>query len=152
MMTVTIYTAGIDAYEAQEWVNELTNINSDMETEDVNVSGNNVSFKVGFSGMDDIDPRDIATRIEEYLRTNEAFKATNISISDGIQEYNFSQINKDDRHNTVVFENTREELFKVQVGEELLKVEDIEVDFALACAMDDSPSHFTHYGPTILIV
>ena len=90
----------------------LTNINSDMETEDVNVSGNNVSFKVGFSGMDDIDPRDIATRIEEYLRTNEAFKATNISISDGIQEYNFSQINKDDRHNTVVFENTREELFQ----------------------------------------
>ena len=50
MMTVTIYTAGIDAYEAQEWVNEFTNINSDMETEDVNVSGNNVSFKVGFSG------------------------------------------------------------------------------------------------------
>ena len=59
-----------------------------------------------------LDPRDIATRIEEYLRTNEAFKRTNISISDGIQEYNFSQINKDDRHNTVVFENTREELFE----------------------------------------
>ena len=149
MMTVMIDTAGIDAHEAQEWVNELTKVDSDMETEDVNVSGNKVSFKVGFSGMEDVDPRDIAARIEEYLRTNEAFKATNISISDGIQQYNFSQIDTGsiNRHD----ENTALQRSHI-LSEELLKIEDGEVDFALACAIDESLPYFTHNGRTMVIV
>ena len=41
---------------AQEWVNELVNVYADMEVEDVNVSGNKISFKAGSSGMDDTRP------------------------------------------------------------------------------------------------
>jgi len=41
--------------------------------------------------MDDTKPSDIATRIEEYLTTNEAFQLTNISVRFGHQEYEFRQ-------------------------------------------------------------
>ena len=64
MLTVNIDTSGVDSNEAQEWVNELGNVYADMEVEDVNVSGNKISFKAGFSGMDDTDPDDIRMKIE----------------------------------------------------------------------------------------
>ena len=81
MLTVNIDTSGVDSNEAQEWVNELANVYADMEIEDVNVSGNKISFKAGFSGMDDTEPDDIRMKIEEYLTMNEAFEVKNLSVS-----------------------------------------------------------------------
>lgn len=80
MMNVEIETSGVDANEAKEWVNELANVYADMQIEDVNVSGNKISFKAGFQGMDDTDPEDIKTKIEEYLTMNEAFQANKINV------------------------------------------------------------------------
>lgn len=80
MLTVNIETDGVNENEAKEWVNELTNVYADMEIEDVNVSGNKISFKAGFSGMDDIEPDDVKMKIDEYLTMNEAFEAKSVSI------------------------------------------------------------------------
>ena len=81
MLTVKIETAGVDSNEAQEWVNELANVYADMEVEDVNVSGNKISFKAGYSGMDDTEPDDIRMKLEEYLTMNEAFEVKDLSVS-----------------------------------------------------------------------
>jgi hypothetical protein len=80
MLNVNIDTSGVDANEAKEWANELANIYADMQIDDVNVSGNKVSFKAGLQGMDDTEPDDIKTKIEEYLTMNEAFEAKSISV------------------------------------------------------------------------
>jgi hypothetical protein len=80
MLNVEIETSGVDANEAQEWVNELANVYADMQIEDVNVSGNKISFKAGFQGMDDTEPDDIKTKIDEYLTMNEAFQANKINV------------------------------------------------------------------------
>lgn len=80
MLNVEIETSGVDSNEAKEWVNELANVYADMQIEDVNVSGNKISFKAGFQGMDDTDPEDIKTKIEEYLTMNEAFQANKINV------------------------------------------------------------------------
>ena len=80
MLSVNIDTSGVDSGEAQEWVNELANVYADMEIEDVNVSGNKISFKAGFSGMDDTEPDDIKMKIEEYLTMNEAFQVKDLSV------------------------------------------------------------------------
>ena len=52
-----------------------------MEVEDVNVSGNKISFKAGSSGMDDTEPEDIKSKLQEYLTMNEAFEAKSINVS-----------------------------------------------------------------------
>jgi hypothetical protein len=80
MLNVEIETSGVDANEAKEWVNELANVYADMQIEDVNVSGNKISFKAGFQGMDDTEPDDIKTKIDEYLTMNEAFQANKINV------------------------------------------------------------------------
>lgn len=80
MLNVNIDTSGIDASEAKEWVNELANVYADMQISDVNVSGNKISFKAGFSGMDDTEPDDIKMKIEEYLTMNETFQAKSINV------------------------------------------------------------------------
>jgi hypothetical protein len=80
MLTVNIETGGVNESEAKEWVNELTNVYADMEIEDVNVSGNKISFKAGFSGMEDVEPDDVKMKIDEYLTMNEAFEAKSVSI------------------------------------------------------------------------
>ena len=80
MLNVNIDTSGIDANEAKEWVNELANVYADMQISDVNVSGNKISFKAGFSGMDDTEPDDIKMKIEEYLTMNEAFQVKDLSV------------------------------------------------------------------------
>lgn len=80
MLSVNIDTSGIDATEAKEWVNELANVYADMEISDVNVSGNKISFKAGFSGMDDTEPEDIKMKLDEYLTMNETFKAKSINV------------------------------------------------------------------------
>jgi hypothetical protein len=80
MLNVNIDTNGIDQQEAQDWVTELANVYADMEIEDVKVSGNNISFKAGLSGMEDTEPDDVRMKIEEYLSMNEAFETKNISI------------------------------------------------------------------------
>jgi hypothetical protein len=80
MLNVNIDTSGIDASEAKEWVNELANVYADMQISDVNVSGNKISFKAGFSGMDDTEPDDVKMKIEEYLTMNETFHAKSINV------------------------------------------------------------------------
>ena len=80
MLNVNIDTNGIDQQEAQDWVTELANVYADMEIEDVKVSGNNISFKAGLSGMEDTETDDVKMKIEEYLSMNEAFEVKNISI------------------------------------------------------------------------
>jgi hypothetical protein len=81
MLNVNIDTNGIDSQEAKDWVTELSNVYADMEIDNVNVSGNKISFKAGFQGMDDTDPDDIKMKIEEYVSMNEAFQAKSISVS-----------------------------------------------------------------------
>ena len=80
MLNVNIDTSGIDASEAKEWVNELANVYADMQISDVNVSGTKISFKAGFSGMDDTEPDDVKMKIEEYLTMNETFHAKSINV------------------------------------------------------------------------
>lgn len=80
MLTVNIETGGVNENEAKEWVTELTNVYADMEIEEVNVAGNKISFKAGFSGMDDTEPEDVKMKIDEYLTMNEAFEAKSVSI------------------------------------------------------------------------
>ncbi|MGC1134304.1 MAG: hypothetical protein WA941_15870 [Nitrososphaeraceae archaeon] len=80
MLTVNIETGGVNENEAKDWVTELTNVYADMEIEDVNVSGNKISFKAGFSGMEDTEPEDVKMKIDEYLTMNEAFEAKSVSI------------------------------------------------------------------------
>ncbi|HEX6646066.1 MAG TPA: hypothetical protein VF047_02700 [Nitrososphaeraceae archaeon] len=80
MLNVNIDTNGIDQQEAQDWVSELANVYADMEIEDVKVSGNNISFKAGLSGMEDTETDDVKMKIEEYLSMNEAFEVKNLSI------------------------------------------------------------------------
>jgi hypothetical protein len=81
MLTVNIETGGVNENEAKEWVTELTNVYADMEIEEVNVSGNKISFKAGFSGMEDTGPDDIKMKVDEYLTMNEAFEAKSVSIA-----------------------------------------------------------------------
>jgi hypothetical protein len=80
MLTVNIDTNGIDQQEARDWTAELANVYADMEIEDVNISGNKISFKAGYSGMEDTEPDDIKMKIEEYISMNEAFQVKNLSI------------------------------------------------------------------------
>ena len=80
MLTVNMDTSGVDSNEAQEWVNELAKVYADMEISDVNVSGNKITFKAGYSGMDDTEPDDIKMKIEEYLTMNEAFQVKDLSV------------------------------------------------------------------------
>lgn len=80
MLNVNIDTNGIDQQEARDWAAELANVYADMEIEDVNISGNKISFKAGFSGMEDTDPDDIKMKLEEYITMNEAFQVKDISI------------------------------------------------------------------------
>ena len=80
MLNVNIDTNGIDQQEAQDWVTELANVYADMEIDDIKVSGNNISFKAGLSGMEDTESDDVRMKIDEYLSMNEAFEVKNISI------------------------------------------------------------------------
>ena len=80
MLNVNIDTNGIDQQEAQDWVTELANVYADMEIEDIKVSGNNISFKAGLSGMEDTESDDVRMKLDEYLSMNEAFEVKNITI------------------------------------------------------------------------
>jgi hypothetical protein len=81
MCKVAIETNGLNQDEGKAWVDELANIYADMEIENVNVSGNKISFDAGFSGMDDTAPDDIKMRLDEYLTMNEAFETKSINVS-----------------------------------------------------------------------
>ena len=82
LLDVNIDTSGVDPIDAKDWVTELTNVYADMEIEDVNVSGNKISFKAGFSGMEDTEPDDVKMKIDEYLTMNEAFEAKIVNVSE----------------------------------------------------------------------
>ena len=79
MIQVNLDTGNVDKEQAQQWVNEITNVYADMEVSDVNVSGNKISFKAGFSGMDDATSGDIELKINEYQTMTEVFEIKNIS-------------------------------------------------------------------------
>ncbi|HET6591092.1 MAG: hypothetical protein AB7V56_16280 [Candidatus Nitrosocosmicus sp.] len=81
MFNVNIDAEGFDQNEAQEWVNEMGNVYADMEVSDVNVSGNKISFKAGFSGMDDTSEDDIRMKLDEYMTMHELFQAKNVSVT-----------------------------------------------------------------------
>lgn len=81
MFNVNIDAEGFDANEAQEWVNEMGNVYADMEVSDVNISGNKISFKAGFSGMDDTTEDDVRMKLDEYMTMHELFQAKNISVT-----------------------------------------------------------------------
>ncbi|MGD1834697.1 MAG: hypothetical protein ACPKQO_03150 [Nitrososphaeraceae archaeon] len=81
MYNVNIDTAGFDQQEAKDWANEIANVYADMEIEDVNVSGSNISFKAGLAGMDDTEAGDIRMKVEEYSSMNEAFEIKNLSVN-----------------------------------------------------------------------
>ncbi|VFJ12827.1 hypothetical protein [Candidatus Nitrosocosmicus franklandus] len=81
MFNVNIDAEGFDPNEAQEWVNEMGNVYADMEVSDVNISGNKISFKAGFSGMDDTTEDDIRMKLDEYMTMHELFQAKNISVT-----------------------------------------------------------------------
>ncbi len=81
MFNVNIDTDGFDSNEAQEWVNELANVYADMEVSDVNISGNKINFKTGFSGMDDTEPDDVRMKLDEYITMHETFNIKNISVT-----------------------------------------------------------------------
>ena len=81
MFNVNIDSEGFDANEAQEWVNEMGNVYADMEVSDVNISGNKINFKAGFSGMDDTTEDDIRMKLDEYMTMHELFQAKNISVT-----------------------------------------------------------------------
>lgn len=81
MLNVSIETTGVDAAEAKEWVAELANVYADMEVTGVNVSGSKISFKAGFSGMEDTEPDDIKMKLEEYISMNEAISAKSINVN-----------------------------------------------------------------------
>ena len=70
---VSLNTDGVNQGEASNWVEELANIYADMQIQNIKVSGNKLSFSVGFSGMDDTQPDDIKMRVEEYMTMNEIF-------------------------------------------------------------------------------
>ncbi len=80
MIQVNLDTDNVDKEQAQEWVNEITNVYADMEISDVNVSGNKISFKAGFSGMDDTTSGDIELKINEYQTMTEVFEIKNMSF------------------------------------------------------------------------
>ena len=80
MLNVTIDTNGINQEEASAWAQELANVYADMEIDNIKVSGNKISFTAGFSGMDDTQPEDIKTRLDEYLTMNEAFQTKSVSV------------------------------------------------------------------------
>lgn len=81
MYNVNIDAEGFDQNEAQEWVNEMANVYADMEVSDVNVSGNKINFKAGFSGMDDTTEDDIRMKLDEYMTMHELFQAKNVSVT-----------------------------------------------------------------------
>lgn len=81
MLNVSIETTGVDANEAKEWVTELANVYADMEVSDINVSGNKIAFKAGFSGMDDTEPDDIKMKLEEYINMHESVAAKSINVN-----------------------------------------------------------------------
>ena len=79
MIQVNLDTDNVDKAQAEEWVNEITNVYADMEVSDVNVSGNKISFKAGFSGMDDTTSDDIKLKIDEYATMSDT-QLKNISF------------------------------------------------------------------------
>ena len=79
MISVNIETNGYGVSDPKDWSNEISNVYADVELANLSVSGNMISFKMGFSGMDDTSPEDVKMKIEEYLTINEAFEARKIS-------------------------------------------------------------------------
>jgi hypothetical protein len=81
MFNVKIEVSGVNLEEAKAWADELANVYADMEIDNVSVSGNKITFKAGFTGMDDTEADDIKMRLDEYLTMNEAYISRSVNAS-----------------------------------------------------------------------
>ncbi|MEM3084001.1 MAG: hypothetical protein QXU32_07770 [Nitrososphaerales archaeon] len=81
MMRVELDVENVNTDQAKYWVDEIANQYADLVVDNVNISGNKVTFNIGSPSMDDLTPDDIKFRIEEYLTMNEQpFKLKNLRV------------------------------------------------------------------------
>lgn len=82
MMRVELDVENVNTDQAKYWVDEIANQYADLVVDNVNISGNKVTFSIGSPSMDDLSADDIKFRIEEYLTMNEQpFKLKNLTVA-----------------------------------------------------------------------
>lgn len=82
MIKVELDVENVNTDQAKYWVDEITNQYADLVVDNVNISGNKVTFSIGSPSMDDLSADDIKFRIEEYLTMNEQpFKLKNLIVA-----------------------------------------------------------------------
>lgn len=82
MMRVELDVENVNTDKAKYWVDEIANQYADLVVDNVNISGNKVTFSIGSPSMDDLSADDIKFRIEEYLTMNEQpFKLKNLTVA-----------------------------------------------------------------------
>ncbi len=80
LIQVNIDAKEVGKDKAQEWVHEITDVCTDMEISDVNVTGKKISFQTGLLGMDDITVfANIGQKIDEYVSMAKVFWIKDIS-------------------------------------------------------------------------
>lgn len=82
MIRVELDVENVNTDQAKYWVDEIANQYADLVVDNVNISGNKVTFSIGSPSMDDLSAGDIKFRIEEYLTMNEQpFKLKNLTVA-----------------------------------------------------------------------
>lgn len=82
MIRVELDVENVNTDQAKYWVGEIANQYADLVVDNVNISGNKVTFSIGSPSMDDLSAGDIKFRIEEYLTMNEQpFKLKNLTVA-----------------------------------------------------------------------
>jgi len=81
MHRVELDVENVNTEGAKYWVEEIANQYADLVVENVDISGNKVSFNIGSPSMDDLTVEDIKFRLNEYLTMNEQpFKLKNLKV------------------------------------------------------------------------
>ena len=82
MIKVELDVENVNTDKTKYWVDEIANQYADLVVDNVNISGNKVTFSIGSPSMDDLSAADIKFRIEEYLTMNEQpFKLKNLTVA-----------------------------------------------------------------------
>jgi tetratricopeptide (TPR) repeat protein len=91
LFPVTIKTKSLhnNQGEAIEWAHNISNYNADMIVKDIKVLGDAISFEIGFEGMDDAQPIDIKTRLDEYIEMDDMLQVTNMTIVHSNKKYKY---------------------------------------------------------------
>lgn len=82
MLRVELDVENVNNEKAKYWVDEIANQYADFVVENVNISGNKVSFSIGSPSMEDLTAKDVEFRMNEYLTMNEQpfrFKSLHVS-------------------------------------------------------------------------